>query len=120
CGRGARAQHRGAARRAGCGPIDARGGGPQLGTSGDAPTLGAVYKLVDDATGPKGKLAPGKVTLPGRKQVWRLANRDVVALAGEDVAGGRPLLVPVMDGGRRLPAADESLADIRARCAGAL
>ena len=42
------------------------------------------------------------------------------SLAGEEVPGGRSLLVRVMDGGRRLPAADEPLADIRARCAGAL
>ena len=58
-------------------PIDAFGVGTQLGTSADAPTLGAVYKLVEDADGPKMKLASGKVTLPGRKQVWRLADRDV-------------------------------------------
>ena len=34
---------------------------------------------------PRVKLAPGKETLPGRKQVWRYADHDLVALAGEDV-----------------------------------
>ncbi len=103
---------------AGGAPIDAFGIGTQLGTSADAPALGAVYKLVEDAAGPKMKLAEGKVTLPGRKQVWRLPDRDVVALHDEDVAGGRPLLVPVMADGRRT--ASEPLARSRERCAAAL
>ena len=103
---------------AGGAPIDAFGIGTQLGTSADAPALGAVYKLVEDAAGPKMKLAEGKVTLPGRKQVWRLSDRDVVALHDEDVPGGRPLLVPVMAAGR--PTRSEPLAESRARCAAAL
>jgi nicotinate phosphoribosyltransferase len=103
---------------AGGAPIDAFGIGTQLGTSADAPALGAVYKLVEDAVGPKMKLAEGKVTLPGRKQVWRLSDRDVVALHDEDVPGGRPLLVPVMADGRRTRS--EPLAESRARCAAAL
>jgi nicotinate phosphoribosyltransferase len=111
-------EHRIAALLAAGAPIDAFGVGTQLGTSGDAPTLGAVYKLVEDAAGPKMKLASGKVTLPGRKQVWRLADRDVVALHDEDVPGGRPLLVPVMAGGRRT--GSEPLATVRERCGAAL
>jgi nicotinate phosphoribosyltransferase len=103
---------------AGGAPIDAFGIGTQLGTSADAPALGAVYKLVEDAAGPKMKLAEGKVTLPGRKQVWRLPDRDVVALHDEDVPGGRPLLAQVMAAGRRVGA--EPLAESRARCAAAL
>jgi nicotinate phosphoribosyltransferase len=94
-------------------PIDAFGVGTQLGTSADAPTLGAVYKLVEDADGPKMKLASGKVTLPGRKQVWRLGDRDVISLHDEDVPGGRPLLTRVMTGGRRTVA--EPLARVRDR-----
>lgn len=100
-------------------PIDAFGVGTQLGTSGDAPNLGAVYKLVEDATGPKMKLAAGKVTQPGRKQVWRLADRDVVALHDEVVPGGRPLLAQVMAAGRRT-AAPEPLGAVRERCTTAL
>jgi nicotinate phosphoribosyltransferase len=99
-------------------PIDAFGVGTQLGTSADAPALGVVYKLVEDADGPKMKLATGKVTLPGRKQVWRGAEGDVVGLADEGCAG-RPLLRKVMAGGSRLRPT-ESLATVRARCTGAL
>ncbi|MGH9229753.1 MAG: nicotinate phosphoribosyltransferase [Acidimicrobiales bacterium] len=100
-------------------PIDAFGVGTQLGTSGDAPSLGAVYKLVDDALGPRMKLAEGKVTLPGRKQVWRFADRDVLGLHDEDVSGGRALLVRAMAEGRRVQS-PEPLAATRERCLGAL
>jgi nicotinate phosphoribosyltransferase len=100
-------------------PVDAFGVGTQLGTSGDAASLGAVYKLVDDASGPRMKLAEGKVTLPGRKQVWRLPDRDVLGLHDEHVAGGRPLLVAAMADGRRLEP-PEPLAAIRQRCLAAL
>jgi nicotinate phosphoribosyltransferase len=99
-------------------PIDAFGVGTQLGTSFDAPALGAVYKLVEDAGGPKMKLAAGKVTQPGRKQVWRCEDRDVVSLHDEDVPGGRPLLRPVMAGGTRTWT--EPLAASRDRCTAAL
>ena len=105
-------------------PIDAFGVGTQLGTSADAPALGVIYKLVEDAEGPKMKLATGKVTLPGRKQVWRGDDGDVVGLAGEHCPG-RPLLRRVMAGGSRLAGADrpggeEPLDTIRARCVAAL
>jgi nicotinate phosphoribosyltransferase len=100
-------------------PIDAFGVGTQLGTSGDASSLGAVYKLVEDALGPRMKLAEGKVTLPGRKQVWRLADHDVVGLHDEHVQGGRPLLVGAMAGGRRVEP-PEPLSATRERCLAAL
>lgn len=87
-------------------PIDAFGVGTRMGTSDDAPSLGVVYKLVDDAHGPKLKLAEGKATLPGRKQVWRVGDHDVLGLLDESVAG-RALLEP---------ARAESLDVIRARC----
>ena len=106
-------EHRITALLAAWAPIDAFGVGTRLGTSADAPTLGAVYKLVEDADGPKMKLASGKVTLPGRKQVWRLDDHDVVSLHGEDVPGGRALLTQAMAGGRRI--VTEDLATVRAR-----
>jgi nicotinate phosphoribosyltransferase len=65
------------------------------------------------------KLAEGKVTLPGRKQVWRFADRDVLGLHDEHVAGGRPLLVRAMAGGRRIEP-PEPLAATRERCLAAL
>lgn len=104
--------------RTGGAAIDAFGVGTQLGTSADAPALGAVYKLVEDADGPKMKLATGKVTLPGRKQVWRLDDRDVVGLHDEDLPG-RPLLTQVMAGGRRTGPA-EPLSAMRERCTDAV
>jgi nicotinate phosphoribosyltransferase len=72
-------------------PIDAFGVGTRMGTSADAPYLGVVYKLVEDESGPKLKLAEGKATWPGRKQVFRHRDHDVLGLLDED-CGGRPLL----------------------------
>ena len=100
-------------------PIDAFGVGTQLGTSADAPTLSAVYKLVEDEAGPKLKLSPGKATMPGRKQVYRITengryDHDVLALHDEPIARGQPLLHQVMAGGE--PAQPpETLDTIRAR-----
>ncbi len=76
------------------------GVGTRLGTSYDLPALGGVYKLVMDAEGPRIKKSPGKVTLPGQKQVWRGPEGDVVSLRHE-VHPGRPLLAQVMEEGRR-------------------
>jgi nicotinate phosphoribosyltransferase len=108
-------------------PIDAFGVGTQLGTSADAPTLGAVYKLVADETGPKIKLAEDKVTLPGHKQVWRVdgpdgtAKYDVVALSDEEPpsAMARALLATVMRDGHRVEH-DVPLDAARERCRAAL
>jgi len=101
-------------------PVDAFGVGTQLGTSGDAPHVGVVYKLVEDATGPKVKLSADKVTLPGRKQVFRLADggeiqADVLGLDDEVVEGGRPLLQQVMVDGKRV-VDREPLTALRDRC----
>lgn len=113
-------EHRIAALVAAGAPVDAFGVGTQLGTSADAASLGAVYKLVEDARGPHMKLATGKVTLPGAKQVWRLDGSDVLSLAAEEIPGGRPLLQQVMEGGRRLPGDASSLESARERCRDAL
>ncbi|HEV2766185.1 MAG TPA: nicotinate phosphoribosyltransferase [Acidimicrobiales bacterium] len=100
-------EHRIAALLARGAPIDAFGVGTQLGTSADAPSLGAVYKLVEDVDGPKAKRSAGKASLPGCKQVWRVRGedgryaRDVLALASEWVAEAEPVLERVMAGGER-------------------
>ncbi|MEX0784353.1 MAG: nicotinate phosphoribosyltransferase [Dehalococcoidia bacterium] len=104
-------------------PIDAFGVGTRLGTSEDASSLSSVYKLVEDASGPKMKLSEGKVTLPGRKQVWRVerdgvAEHDIIAVDGEKCEG-RMLLEPVMHGGRRVRG-HEALDVARARRAAAV
>jgi nicotinate phosphoribosyltransferase len=106
-------------------PIDAFGIGTRLGTSEDAPNLDIVYKLAQLDDRPLLKLSTDKSTLPGIKQVWREENddgvavRDVVGLEDEDLSG-RPLLVPVMEGGRRLAAGGEELDVARHRAAAEL
>ena len=105
-------------------PVDAFGVGTQLGVSGDAPSLGGVYKLVADSRGPKIKLSAGKVTLPGCKQVWRhdlngVIEHDLITLEEEVPAEARPLLVKVMAGGRRV-GGPEPLESTRRRCAASL
>jgi nicotinate phosphoribosyltransferase len=102
-------------------PADAFGVGTQLGVSGDAPSLGGVYKLVADSTGPRIKLSAGKVTLPGCKQVWRyerdgIIDRDVIALEQEELADSRPILQLAMSDGSRVTE-PESLEVTRQRCA---
>ncbi|HEX2163903.1 MAG TPA: nicotinate phosphoribosyltransferase, partial [Thermoanaerobaculia bacterium] len=53
-------------------PIDGFGVGTRMGVSQDAPTLDAVYKLTSYAGRGRMKVSPGKETLPGRKQVFRV------------------------------------------------
>jgi nicotinate phosphoribosyltransferase len=86
-------------------PIDAFGVGTRMGVSADHPYLDTAYKLVDYAGRSVMKLSHGKVTAPGRKQVFRKARPfgDVLGLFDEPVPADRePLLQPVMQRGRRL------------------
>ena len=55
-------------------PIDAFGIGTEIVTGGDSPTLDAGYKLAEYAGVPRLKTSPGKLSLPGRKQVFRANN----------------------------------------------
>ncbi len=83
-------------------PIDAFGVGTRMGVSADAPSLDSAYKLVEYDGRPMLKLSEAKATEPGRKQVFRGTNDDVVGLRDEPLPEGRePLLVPVMHAGRR-------------------
>ncbi|MFW2514235.1 nicotinate phosphoribosyltransferase [Demequina sp. SO4-13] len=105
-------------------PIDSFGVGTQMGVSADAPSLSAVYKLVEYDGRPVVKLSADKSTLPGRKQVWRdehggtLAG-DTMGLEHETGHAGRPLLRRVMVDGKRVEA-EGSLSEARARAARAL
>jgi len=104
--------------------VDLFGVGTEMGTSRDAPSLGGVYKLVEDDMGPRIKLSAGKVTLPAKKQVYRVLDgqgkwkEDVIALEKENLVfeeEAYPLLVKVMEGGEvvyDLP----SLEEVRSRC----
>lgn len=98
-------------------PITSVAVGTNVGVSADAPKLDSAYKLVAYAGSGRMKLSTGKMTLPGRKQVYRrfdrrVADGDVVGVPGEQGLG-EPLLVEVMRKGVRLPAGRVSLADSR-------
>jgi len=89
--------------------LDAFGVGTELVTSADAPVLNAVYKLVEieraGAVHYPAKFSEGKVTYPGRKQVFRFASagqyqRDLLGCAGESLRDAEALLEPVLRGGR--------------------
>jgi nicotinate phosphoribosyltransferase len=83
-------------------PIDAFGVGTRVGVSADAPYLDSVYKLVEYDGQPVLKLSAAKATAPGRKQVLRGHDGDVISLRHEPAPdGNEPLLVPVMLEGRR-------------------
>jgi nicotinate phosphoribosyltransferase len=85
-------------------PIDAFGVGTRMGVSADYPYLDSAYKLVVYQGRPVMKLSRGKLTAPGRKQVFRRARpfSDVLALSEEaPPAGHEPMLEPLMTNGRR-------------------
>lgn len=102
------------------GCCDSFGVGTHMGSSIDAPALDAIYKLseVSDASGgflPTMKLSKGKVSYPGRKQVFRVEDkrgnfiRDVLALESEKI-DGKPLLLKVVEEGNlvyELPSLEE-------------
>ncbi len=103
-------------------PVDAFGVGTQLATSADAPSMSAVYKLVElDIHGIKrfaAKFSVDKPSYPGAKQLFRDEHRDVIARSGE-CGRGEALLRPVILGGRQvepLPTLEQS----RARAAESL
>ena len=91
-------------------PVDAFGIGTQMGVSADAPAVDSVYKLSEYAGRATLKLSTGKVSAPGRKQVWRSfaddgTHRDALTLRDEPgPADAEPLLAPVMQRGHRLDA----------------
>lgn len=79
-------------------PIDSFGVGTELATSADAPSLGAVYKLVEiQSNGTRrltAKYSPEKHTLPGAKQVFRFQDRDVIGCQSECMPEPRGLGEP--------------------------
>lgn len=102
-------------------PVDAFGAGTQLATSHDAPSLAAVYKLVevehDGVHRPTAKFSAEKQTLPGSKQIFRGDGRDTLGLAAETAPPRtRPLLEPFMRAGERVRAAG-SITEARDRAA---
>jgi len=90
--------------------IDNFGVGTNMGVSSDAPYLDVIYKLSEISQDdgkflPTMKLSKGKVTYPGRKQIFRIRNRrgnyikDILALEDEKI-NGEPLLIKVVSKGK--------------------
>jgi nicotinate phosphoribosyltransferase len=90
------------------GEVDAFGVGTKMGVSADAPYLDMAYKMVEYAGRPVLKLSPGKTTLVGEKQVFRMVGpggrlkRDVIGLRDDDIRGSQPLLKKVMAKGQAI------------------
>ena len=98
-------------------PIDSFGVGTRLATGancnsftgeGSTSALGGVYKLVESDGKPVGKRSldePSKATIPGKKQIYRVADvdgnyvRDCVVLWDEPISEGQPLLIPIIQDG---------------------
>lgn len=105
---------------AGGAEIDAFGVGTNVGVSADAPYLDIVYKLVRYDQRDVRKLSPGKKTLAGEKQVFRVSGsqdqfvRDFIGLRHETPEKGVPQLETVMQNGR-LSRPGPVLQDIRQR-----
>jgi nicotinate phosphoribosyltransferase len=102
-------------------PIGGFGVGTSLTTSSDAASLDSAYKLQEYAGTARRKKSSGKVTWPGRKQVWRRYDAQGI-MAGDvlstedDSHEGEALIRPVMQGGRRLAPAP-GLDEIRSHAA---
>lgn len=112
-------------------PVDGYGVGTSLVTGSGAPTSGFVYKLVareDDAgtMQPVAKKSVDKASVGGRKWALRrlsssgTAQAEVVGIGALPVDDGddRALLVPFVEGGRRVH--HDTLDDARARHASAI
>ena len=78
-------------------PIDGFGVGTDLVTSADLPKLDCAYKLVEYDKKPKIKLSKGKMTLPYKKQLFRiykngLIHKDIVGHFDEHFEGSVKML----------------------------
>jgi nicotinate phosphoribosyltransferase len=99
-------------------PYDSYGVGTKMGVSADAPWSDVAYKLVEYNHRPVLKLSTGKVSLPGKKQVFRICDKqgqlrkDIISLRDEKVAGAESLLKKVMTEGK-IMAPLPSLEEIR-------
>jgi nicotinate phosphoribosyltransferase len=101
-------------------PYDSYGVGTKMGVSADAPWSDIAYKLVEYNDRSVLKLSPGKISLPGKKQVFRISDeqgqlqRDIIGLRDENVAGAESLLKRVMTAGKII-APLPSLAESRSK-----
>ena len=91
--------------------FDSYGVGTKMGVSADAPWADVAYKLVEYEERAVLKLSAGKASWPGKKQVFRQREKDLIGLRAENLPG-EPLLQEVMRGGRRR-SPSPSLVEIR-------
>lgn len=100
--------------------IDAFGVGTKVGVSADAPYFDIVYKLVRFNQRDVRKLSTGKITLAGKKQVFRKSDstgryrEDIIGTRDQVIEDAMPLLDNVMENGKRL-LPNPALEEIRAR-----
>jgi len=86
--------------------IDAFGVGTNLGVSADAPFVDIIYKMVRYQGRDVRKFSPGKITLAGEKQVYRVMDesgvyqQDYIGLRNETVQGSVPMMESVMQDGK--------------------
>jgi nicotinate phosphoribosyltransferase len=84
--------------------VDSFGVGTELATSADAPSMGAIYKIVElesnGITRSTAKYSAEKTSLPGAKQVFRYSDRDLVGCSHECACGAEALQKPVMVNGQ--------------------
>jgi nicotinate phosphoribosyltransferase len=86
-------------------PFDSYGVGTKMGMSADAPWTDISYKLVEYHGRPVLKRSTGKISWPGKKQVFRWRDgtgqfvRDVIAQRDENL-GGEVLLKEFMREGK--------------------
>lgn len=98
--------------------IDAFGVGTKMGVSADAPYFDIVYKMVRFNNRDVRKLSPGKITLAGKKQVFRKSDKsgryieDTIGLRNETIDENEPLLKKLMANGKTV-GPHPSLQDIR-------
>ena len=87
--------------------IDAFGVGTKMGVSADAPYMDIVYKMVRFKDKNIQKRSPGKINLPGEKQVFRKSasngcpKKDIIAFKDEHLPGALPLLEIIMEKGKK-------------------
>jgi len=83
--------------------IDVWGVGTKVITSFDQPALGAVYKMVSIDGKNTIKLSDDteKISIPGKKQIWRTQSGDVLSFATESNSG-KPILHDIFNKGQKV------------------
>jgi len=92
-------------------PIDSFGVGTEMITAKPTAAIGGVYKMVENKNGPVMKKSEGKFTYPGKKQVYRYGDSDILGLINENLDGTPLLTNKIKDG--KIVYQERSLEEIR-------